>query len=70
MKLVHCKAVVTITIEVDSPTSWVDTAPLNQIFHQAGTETLQRVRRVVVDELNARIIGDPTVVAVMSESLK
>lgn len=58
---------VILTIEVRDPTTWDTACRCDQIFDQAGKETINRIRRVL-DQSGMTIIGNPRVTVVMAES--
>ena len=56
---------VQITIELSAASNWGAECSLSQIYDQAGTETVAKVRNHL-REIGARIIGEPKVVAVLA----
>lgn len=58
---------VTLTIELDAGSNWTKDTTMDQIYKQASTETVNRVKNALAKELyhdKVRFIGEPKVVAV------
>lgn len=58
------KAKVTMTVEVDVPSTWGDECPISQVRDQATTEAKAMVCQSAMRG-NIKIIGEPEVVALM-----
>lgn len=60
---------VVVTLELTGLGSWGDNCPLGQVYKQAAEVAVGRIRRAVNGDatlLDAKIIGQPVVTAVMS----
>ena len=57
---------VRLIIEVATGSSWTADTTMAQIYKQASTETLAKVRTIIGNNrhLDAKIIGEPEVIAV------
>lgn len=59
---------VQVTIELDAGSSWGDTTTTQQVFDQAGRETVQGLRNLFNKaDRSMEIIGNPKVLMVISE---
>ena len=59
---------VTITIEVESRSSWGSGCSIDQIERQAGQESLHALQdAMITSKLRARVIGKPIVSAVITK---
>lgn len=64
-RLVTASARVQLTVEFDA-NSWSEDCKLDQVFDQASAGVKMKVQRLIAEE-GGRIIGEPTVVAVLVE---
>lgn len=67
MSQTTCTARVQVTVEIDAGSTWGEDCPMKQVYDQAGRESVMRLRNILAG--NARVIGEPKVVAIMSEKL-
>jgi len=66
MEIVKATAKVQVIIEVDT-SSWGKDCTVNQILRQASEEAVNKVRRMI-ETNNARIVGDPVVIATIGKT--
>jgi len=67
-KKTKATAQVRITIEMDADGNWGADCTIKQIHDQARRECLQRLRNIINTNRHMKIIGEPTVLAVLVES--
>ena len=63
-------AIVTITVEVESGSSWGKDTTLEQVYDQAKEGALARLRAVIKSAPNIRVIGEPTVKQILTRRVR
>lgn len=71
-KNIKAKAKVRVLIEIDCPSWWSDSTGVDQVFRQAGHESVEGLKNALAAgaarrDISFRIIGEPTVEAVLTE---